>query len=169
MPPPFSDTNLVISMMPRPVHLLALLLIPLACACSRKPETLIEEGYDQKAMDEAIARARQEVDYFIAALEKGEGTDFAVKAPIEDDGKVEHFWLTDVAYRDGVFEGTIGNDPGIVDNVEFGQNWTINRSEISDWMFLRDEKIYGNYTMRPLLETMPEEEAEMWRSQLAEP
>ncbi len=82
---------------------------------------------------------------------------------------MEHFWLSDVVYRDGEFQGTIGNDPGIVTNVTFGQSWTIKKAEISDWMFMRGGKMYGNYTMRPLLKTMPAEEAEQYRSMLAEP
>ena len=34
---------------------------------------------------------------------------------------------------------------------------------------MRDGKMYGNYTMRPLLKTMPEEEAAKFRSLLASP
>ena len=115
------------------------------------------------------SRARSEVDSFVAELAKGDGEDFAVKAPIRDGDNVEHFWLSDVVYRDGEFQGTIGNDPGIVTNVTFGQSWTIKKAEISDWMFMRGGKMYGNYTMRPLLKTMPAEEAEQYRSMLAEP
>lgn len=54
-------------------------------------------------------------------------------------------------------------------NVKIGQAWTIGKDEISDWMFMRDGKMHGNYTMRPLLKTMPEAEAEKYRSMLAEP
>ena len=138
-------------------------------ACNDTPDTLVEGGYDKAEMEAAIARARSEVDSFVAELEKGDGEDFAVKAPIKDGDNVEHFWLSDVVYRDGEFQGTIGNDPGIVTNVEFGQSWTIKKAEISDWMFMRGGKMYGNYTMRPLLKTMPKEEAEQYRSLLAEP
>jgi len=120
-------------------------------------------------MDAAIARARSEVDVFIVELSKGNGTDFAVKAPIQDKEETEHFWLTDIVYRNGKFEGVIGNDPGIVTNVKSGQKWTIKKSEISDWMFMRDGKMYGNYTIRPLLKTMPEEEAAKFRSMFASP
>ena len=133
------------------------------------PETLVTEGYDEAEMDAAIARARSEIDIFIAELAAGNGTDFGVKAPIEDNGEVEHFWLTDVTYSDGTFEGLIGNDPGMVRNVTFGQKWKISKTEISDWTFMRDGKMHGNYTLRPLLKTMPDEEAEMYRSMLAEP
>lgn len=155
--------------MNRYLYLLLLLLAATLCACSQKPDTLVEGGYDQAEMDAAMARARSEVDYFIAQLDKGDGTDFFVKAPIEDNGRTEHFWLSDVTYAGGQFEGTIGNDPGIVDNVTYGQKWSIAKSNISDWMFMRDGKMHGNYTMRPLLKTLPKEEAERYKAMLANP
>lgn len=140
------------------------------CSCeSTPPDTLIQGGYDEQEMEAAIARARSEVDFFIAEFEQGNGTDFSVKAPIEDGGETEHFWLTDITYANGEFRGLIGNDPGMVTNVKIGQEWTIKKSEISDWMFMRDGKIHGNYTMRPLLKTMPDDEAERFRSMLADP
>ena len=133
------------------------------------PETLHTSGYDEQEMDAAIARARAEVDAFIAELQQPTGEDHAVKAPINDGELTEHFWLGDLTYSDGHFEGTIGNDPGMVKNVKFGQKWKLKKEEITDWMFMRDGKMHGNYTMRPLLKTMPEEEAAQFRSLLAEP
>lgn len=76
------------------------------------PETLHTSGYDEQEMKAAIARARGEVDAFIAELNQPTGDDHAVKAPISDGELTEHFWLSDVIYSDGHFEGKIGNDPG---------------------------------------------------------
>jgi uncharacterized protein YegJ (DUF2314 family) len=149
--------------------LLIALMVGLCCACAKSPETLMKSGYDEREMDAAIARARSEVDSFIAELSKQNGADFAVKAPIEDRGQVEHFWLTSVVFKDGQFEGEIGNDPGIVRNVKLGQKWTIKKMEISDWMFMRDGKMHGNYTMRPFFKSMPAEEAAKMKSILATP
>jgi uncharacterized protein YegJ (DUF2314 family) len=146
-----------------------LLLVFLLSGCDTSPETLHTSGYDQQEMDAAIARARAEVDSFIAELQQPTGEDHAVKAPITDGEQTEHFWLGDLTYRDGQFEGTIGNEPGMVKNVKFGQQWKVKKEEISDWMFMRDGKMHGNYTMRPLLKTMPADEAAELRSLLAEP
>lgn len=151
-------------------QLLLILLVTTLFACGgSKPETLVEGGYDEIAMAKAIARARDEVDVFIAALQTQDGSDFAVKAPIKDRDETEHFWLTDVVYRNGEFEGQIGNDPGIVSNVSFGQTIRIRKDEISDWLFMRGGKMHGNYTLRPLLPTMSQEDADYYRSLLAEP
>lgn len=119
-------------------------------------------------MDAAIARARAEVDRFITEFQAKNGENFAVKEPISDNGKVEHFWLINVTYKDGVFEGVIDNEPGIVSNVKIGDKRSLKKEEISDWMFLRNGKIHGNYTMRPLLKTMPESEAKKFREMLAD-
>jgi len=145
---------------------LTVLLISL-CGCNKTPDTLVESGYDEMEMESAIARSRSEVDSFIAELSNPTGMNHAVKAPIEDDGEIEHFWLTEVSFQNGEFEGTINNEPGLVGNVQIGQKWTVSKTEISDWMFMRDGKMHGNYTLRPLLKTMPE--AEELRSMLAEP
>ena len=149
---------------------LVVVFLILACgACSKTPDTLVKGGYDEQEMEAAIARARSEVDSFIAEMSKGNGTDFAVKVPIEDKDEIEHFWLTDIVYRNGKFEGKIGNEPGMVTNVKEGQKWSVKKSEISDWMFMRDGKMHGNYTLRPLLKTMSEEEAAKFKSLLANP
>ena len=147
----------------------ALAILP-CCSCAKPtPDTLHTGGYDEQEMDQAIARARSEVDQFIAQLAAGNGEEFAVKVPIKEKDQVEHFWLTKIEFRDGEFHGEIGNDPGIVSNVKLGQPYTIAKSEITDWMFMRDGKIHGNYTMRPMLKTMPPNEAEQLRSMLADP
>lgn len=149
---------------------LALLVLLAVGGCGKStPDTLVESGYDEQEMNAAIARARSEVDSFVSELSKPTGTNHAVKAPIEDAGETEHFWLTDVSFQNGEFKGTINNDPGIVSNVKIGQSWTIKKTDISDWMFMRDGKMHGNYTMRPLLKTMPEDEAAKYRSILADP
>jgi uncharacterized protein YegJ (DUF2314 family) len=151
------------------VLLLLLLLILSGCSTNDAPDTLIEGGYDEEEMEAAIARARSEVDSFITEMSKGTGTDFSVKVAIEDKDETEHFWLKDIVYRTGKFEGVIDNDPGMVSNVKRGQKWSVKKSEISDWLFMRDGKMHGNYTLRPLLKTMPEEKAAKLKSMLANP
>ena len=136
-----------------------------SCQQGSEPETLVR-NYDESGMDAAIARARAEVDQFLVVLKKGDADSFSVKAPIKDENGTEHFWLTDVTSADGQFTGSVGNDPGIVQNVQYGQPWTIEKGEISDWMFTRGEKIHGGYTIDPLLDSYPEEEAEALRAKL---
>ena len=148
--------------------LLSLLLTFSGCGRTT-PDTLVSSGYNELEMEAAIARARREVDSFVSELTNPTGTNHAVKAPIEDRGETGHFWLSNVSFKNGEFTGTIDNEPGMVGNVKLGQSWTIKKSDISDWMFMRDGKMHGNYTMRPLLKTLPEEEAAQYRDLFATP
>jgi uncharacterized protein YegJ (DUF2314 family) len=155
-------------------HLAKLLLLVMALSPltvlqpshAQKPSTLVTGGYDEKAMDAAIARARSEVETFKTELAKGDADNYAVKAAVKDGGETEHFWLTDVSFKDGKFSGKINNRPGLVRNVKYGQNWQVAQGEISDWMINREDKIFGGYTIDPLLPTMPKAQAASLRARL---
>ncbi|GIW96211.1 MAG: hypothetical protein KatS3mg110_4252 [Pirellulaceae bacterium] len=154
--------------MARFVGLLALAIALFACRTRSMPDTLFTE-FNEQEMEAAIARAKAEVDEFIVELSNPTGTHHSVKVPIRDGETVEHFWMVDVVYRDGYFEGTIDNDPGLVRNVTRGQRWRARKEEISDWMYLKDGKMYGNYTVRPLLGNLPPEEAKKLQEMFAKP
>lgn len=153
-----------------PFILIGLLLTLVSCEEQKevkqaKPETLVDD-YSEDEMNEAISIARDRIDEFLKVLEEGDADTFTVKAPITDDHGTEHFWLTDISYSGGVFSGSVGNDPGIVKNVEFGQSWNVKRDDISDWMFTRGDKIHGGFTIDPLLHSYPKDEAEALRARL---
>lgn len=88
------------------------------------------------------------------------------EAALHDGDEGEHFWIVDVSYKNGVFSGKIGNDPGIVRNVKLGQTWEIKKEEISDWMYTKGDLIHGGFTIDPLLGSFPKEKADALRSKL---
>ena len=154
------------------LRLLLALLLTLGASCSGPdeesedlPETLTQD-FDDAEMDRAIAKARAQVAEFLEVLQSGEADMFSVKAPIVDGEHVEHFWITDVRLEDGAFHGLIGNEPGLVGNVEFGQEWTVKPEDLSDWMYVGGDKIHGGFTIDPLLDGYPPEEAEAMRARL---
>tara|TARA_R110002096_G_scaffold4501_25_gene21224 strand:+ start:25640 stop:26104 length:465 start_codon:yes stop_codon:yes gene_type:complete len=152
--------------MHKSLFLLCVLSLMVSCSPeSSKPETLVN-SYDEAEMDAAVEKARSTVDEFITELKSRSADSFSVKAPITDDNGTEHFWITDVEYSAGQFSGLIGNDPGIVKNVKFGDPWKLSRDEISDWMYLRGERIHGGFTIDPLLGSYPEDQAEALRAKL---
>jgi uncharacterized protein YegJ (DUF2314 family) len=160
----------------KPMRTVRFLVITVALAASfvsqptsaKDPGTLVRDGYNQAQMDSAIARARKEVNLFLTELAKDDADSYSVKAAITDRNSTEHFWLIDISYdKDkGIFKGNIGNRPGIVRNVKAGQEWTIKRDDISDWMYTRGEKIHGGYTIDPLLATMPKDQAAAMKARL---
>ena len=73
----------------------------------------------------------------------------------------------DVEYADGEFTAKIGNEAGMVEGVKMGDEVTRPKDEITDWLYLKDGLMHGNYTMRVLLPEMDPAEAEMWESRMA--
>ena len=111
-------------------------------------------------MNSAIAHARKNLPHFWARLEKqarGE-SDFNLKVGIEDKNGVEHFWCSDVRREADQLSGVINNDPMIVKSVSNGQRVTFKEDQISDWLYMRVGKMIGNYTVRPLMSDMSNDE-----------
>lgn len=115
------------------------------------PETLTRVDPNSPEMVEAVANARKTLPYFwdkrASALNP---EDYMVKAAIEDGEMVEHFWLANPVVEGDKVKGELGNDPGIVKNVKFGELVTVPESKISDWMYSEGDKMHGNYTARVL-------------------
>jgi uncharacterized protein YegJ (DUF2314 family) len=147
------------------LSLLFLGMVLFLVGCHKRPDTLVS-SYDQKAMETAISTAKGRVDEFIAVLQSNGADSFSVKAPITDSHGTEHFWITDVSFADGFFTGKVGNEPGIVKNVRFGQDWRIAKGDISDWMYMKGDKIHGGFTIDPLLASYPKEQADAVRAKL---
>lgn len=142
------------------------LLILFALACMVTPQVLSAQDRvtpvdsDDRAMNSAIKEARRQLPHFWAtfgAPKHGE-TDFCLKVKIEDRNGVEHFWCTDIERSDGRIWGVIANDPTVVERVSAGQRVSIEEKQISDWLYFRDGKMIGNYTLRVLMKTAPESE-----------
>ncbi len=133
-----------------------------AClGCSKsKPATLIED-YDPVKMEQAIADARASFDTFLARFKNPLPGDkaFNVKVKIQDANGIEHFWVGDLKLDAEPYSGKIGNEPGVVKNVRLGQNYNFSRADISDWMYLANGKLEGNYTLKVELESMPAEQS----------
>jgi len=129
-----------------------------------KPDYIRVEGKEQAKMEQAIERARKEIDTFIAALANPKPTQshLSVKKPFSwkngDETNYEHIWLSDVTFKEGVFHGRVGNEPVDVKDVKLGDEATLQKSEASDWMFIEDGYLVGGYTIRILRDAMPPDE-----------
>jgi uncharacterized protein YegJ (DUF2314 family) len=149
---------------------LIIILVTSFVGCS-KQDKVINVADDDKEMNAAIAKARDTLPQFWQTFEKREHgeRDFALKVEITDRKGTEHFWLTDIERKDGKMLGTINNDPDIVRNVKLGDRLPIPEADISDWLYMRDGKMVGNYTLRVLFKQMPVKEVEKYKQMLADP
>jgi len=153
------------------IKLLVLLIVSFNMSCTSDDKT-INVAADDPQMLEAFTKARESLPKFWSIQEdpKSGESDFALKVKVEDDNGVEYFWLVDLSReKNGKIFGEIGNDPNTVKSVKIGERIEAQPENIVDWLYLKDGKIVGNYTVRPLLKLMPEAEAAEYKKKLAEP
>lgn len=142
------------------ILLASISFIGLAAAQAQSPEAgciYIEDN--DKAMEQAVQRARIMVGQFIAAIKSPSKSqrNFEVKKPIVEGDKVEHVWVRDVTYDGKRFHGRVDNECVDVKGVKLGDKISVAPEEISDWMFVEDGKLVGGYTLRELYKRLPSE------------
>jgi uncharacterized protein YegJ (DUF2314 family) len=105
-----------------------------------------------KAMDHAMKQARHSLGFFIAAMRAARPGDsgFEVKKAFVDGNNVEHLWISALTYDGHVFHGKINNKPMDIHNQRFGDTVTVAPAEVSDWMFIKGDKLIGGFTTRVL-------------------
>ena len=147
--------------------LLVFLALPVVCIAADGDDKVIKVDKDDKEMLSAFDKARKSIDKVIAMITSGKLSKYHIKIQVKDDNGVEYFWLSDVKLNGDTFTGKIDNDPEIVKNVKNGDEKSISKLEIYDWMYTKDKKIYGNYTLRVLLKKMDKDEAAKYKAMLA--
>jgi uncharacterized protein YegJ (DUF2314 family) len=76
-------------------------------------------------------------------------------------------WANDVVLNGDTITATIESDHDRTIKLAAGQRVTVPVSQLTDWVYTRDDKFQGGYTIRALLPYMDPEEAETTRQQLA--
>lgn len=122
-------------------------------------------------MSAAIDKARSSLPQFWARYAKPDPGEhnFSLKVRVIDNDRVEHFWVSRIERKDQTLYGTIDNEPKLVGTVKLGERISFKDDMISDWMFMRNGKLVGNETMRPLLKRMPKEQADQYRAMYETP
>ncbi|MBD0724617.1 hypothetical protein B6A10_05445 [Flavobacterium sp. L1I52] len=112
-------------------------------------------------MNQAIENAKKTLDSFDIAFKNNSRvfTFFSLKKRFEENGNIEHIWIGNIqGFKDEKYKGVIDNLPEIIKNVKLGDTVEINKNEISDWMYLKNSKLHGGYTIRLLVKRMSKSE-----------
>ncbi len=91
--------------------------------------------------------------------------DFALKVAFKvKDGGIEHIWARPVSRQAGELVVRLANDPAYLSGLKLGSVVKVVESDVSDWAYARDGKLYGHFTTRALLGAAdPAERAELER------
>ena len=124
-------------------------------------------------MNAAIAKARATLPTFWASYDapKPSETGHSLKARFPNPrNNGEHIWIAEVKKTaDGRYSGRFANAPRDLPGKRAGDVAEFKEADISDWMFMRNGKIVGGETIRPLLKSMPKADADALRARMETP
>jgi len=85
---------------------------------------------------------------------------FRVKYPFRADWgsgfSMEQIWLSDIKFKNGVYYGIVDNHPFYTNVLKKGDSVSFNTEDITDWMYTSNDKIIGAYSIKYLLDQLPE-------------
>jgi len=152
---------------------LALITPPWAPTMAEDRSPVINVPNSDPAMAAAIAKARATLPAFWASYEapKGSETGHSLKVRFptrKNDG--EHIWMAEVKkLGNGRYSARFANQPRDLPGKRAGDLVEFAEADISDWMFMRNDKIVGGETIKPLLKSMPKADADALRARMESP
>lgn len=130
-------------------------------ADEKNGDNLYSTSKDDEEMNAAIQEAVRNYALFERALQLPDSTltDFAVKLKFAyGNGNMEHMWVNDLHIIGGQLFGVLGNEPVHVEGIELGDTLRVVRDDISDWMYAKDGKLQGGYTIKVIYNNLDEKE-----------
>ena len=135
-------------------------------------QSITDVSPQNEAVNAAIAKAKSTLPVFFARNARPQPGDsgFAVKIRYptgKQDGSGEHIWASNVVRDGDTITATIANAPREIPGLAMGQRVTVPVSQLTDWMYIRDGKYHGGYTIRALVPFMAPDAAEAMKRRLA--
>jgi uncharacterized protein YegJ (DUF2314 family) len=145
-----------------------------SCAPSQsrpKDDPIASVQATDSEMNAAIAKARESLPKFFERWKHpGPGeSDFNLKLKFTEGDNVEHIWIGQLEGSPGRITGVVNDTPENIHSVKLGQRIPIPEDRISDWLYLRNGKMVGNWTVRALFKKMSPEEVKSMKARLADP
>ena len=116
-------------------------------------DTVLPVHADDSEMNAAKIKARNTIEeFFVARHEQGQDFQGLVKVMFEDkySGDAEHMWVLVLSCENSRFSGVLTSPPARLTNMSQGDEVEFSLEQISDWMYPRDGKAIGAYTVRVL-------------------
>ena len=120
---------------------------------------------DDAKMNAAFKKAKSTLNIFLKLVDKGRDKNsiYGAYVKIEDEGKTEYLWVTDVQkYNEKFYIGYVISTPRLVKNVKNGATIGYKVADIFDWQhYDKNKKItYGAFTTCALMNPESQEDEE---------
>ena len=83
---------------------------------------------------------------------------FALKTRFNTSSGGEHIWVSNITFKENKYFGVVDNLPESTTDVKLGDTIRINDNNISDWLYIDNQKLRGGYTVKVLRNRMTEQE-----------
>ncbi|MDH6264401.1 uncharacterized protein YegJ (DUF2314 family) [Bradyrhizobium sp. BR13661] len=149
-----------------------LTIAPKAQVSAEDRSPVIDVRTADMEMNAAIMRARDTLPRFWASYDAPKSTEdgHSLKVRFPTLKGAEHIWMAEVKkLPDGHYSGRFANEPRDLPGKHAGDQVQFAQGDISDWMFMRNGKIVGGETIKPLLKSMPKADADALRARMEQP
>ena len=156
------------------LSIIVILIFALSCNNIQKEKLEKENEHDiigvesdDSEMNLAIEKAKLNIENFDSALKSNNPKflNFSVKKPYKTVSGNEHIWISDVVLKGDSYLGVIGNTPEYTGEIKLGDTVLVEKREISDWMYIDENKLKGGYTIRALRNKLSESEKKEFDSE----
>ncbi len=158
----------------RAVSYVAIVLVAFSLTPAIGAETAVDRAKEDEIvavpkgdpdMEAAFRQARETLKTFLdlARTPRSTITSMAVKVAVRDGGETEYFWISPFTEQDGRIVGKINNTPRSVHNVKLGQTITFKQSDVVDWLYRENSKMFGNFTACALLKHVSPSEMQAFK------
>ncbi|KAA9325337.1 DUF2314 domain-containing protein [Hymenobacter busanensis] len=115
-----------------------------------KNSDMYDVSVDDPGMVTAMQHSRNAVDEFVSALVSKDTTlaYFSIKAAFTGGSMKEHIWIKALSVKGDTIYGEIDNEPEHTKEVMLGQRIAVLKDSVSDWMYTRNGKLVGGFTIR---------------------
>lgn len=141
--------------------LVTILIIVNGCSENRSNDAeIIQVKENDKEMNAAMEKARETFPEFIKVIDK-ESIPAMIKAYFDDSGAFEdgeHMWVTNIRIDGKIINGVLSSSPITVKKVKMGDKVSFPLKRLSDWLYVKNGKAYGAYTVNLLRNRMTEYE-----------
>jgi uncharacterized protein YegJ (DUF2314 family) len=148
------------------IILLQLLLPIFSCQKYSAPittdKTTLHIDHGNEELANIAANARDTLPEFFRRLIRPAKNEknFMVKYPFRADRgsgfAIEQLWLANIKYKDGVYYGVIVNAPYYLSALKKGDTVAFSIDDITDWMYTANGIIHGGFSIKYLLDQIPE-------------
>lgn len=122
-------------------------------------DNVVAFNTQDKSLKAAKEYGRKTLPRFLKKLANGDAGTYSVKFPLKQNGATEHIWLQVDDYQNYTFAGRLADVPVNGTKYQMGDVMTVAKADVEDWMIRDGDAIWGAYTARVAVASMPEDQA----------